>query len=362
MSCPKADEDIFAILLQVDNDRIASSSSTNALTAKIHETSAVEGDADIMASLLQVDNEIFGSCSSQSIYFASEPNLASMNADKDIMTSLLQVDNSMSPSGITAQAHDVGMTSYEKSLATSKKKNVQDGERVQIVSIFGMSHDNTSNTDVASKFKGVNDDVMSSLLQNDNYKCEEASNGGASNINLHKVCAIESSNLEENQTGSEKINHRKIEVLNEGAFDATQVEISSVDVNFFIASKDNKCINGIYRLFHQCYSNLFQGNNSVRSPTRKSNAFIEKDKRLMERDQLALSLRSQTSEHSVNSTTRRRIFVPKEKQTAAAWAKRFEDPRSGLRDSLHRIRVYSTDRDNQKVRAKPSKQRLIEVS
>jgi hypothetical protein len=133
-----------------------------------------------------------------------------------------------------------------------------------------------------------------------------------------------------------------MELFNEGAFAANQVEISSVGVRF-ISSSDNKCVDGLYGFLHQCYANLFQRKSSVDSLAKKSNAFIKKDKSFHS----ALSLHSQAS---VNSTTRRRIFVPKEIHAAAAWAKRFEDPRSGLRDSL------------QKLRSKTSKQRLIVVS
>jgi hypothetical protein len=338
-----------------------------ALTVNTNESHSMEADEDVIASLLQVDNEIFSSCSIHGLHNASKPNLACTKPDEDIMASLLQVDNGIThyrskdlqvtpalsstknDDDIRAFPYQEGYHIYlplhEKSLATTPT-NVNDSKRV---SMFGLSHFTTSETNI----KDVNDEFMSSLIQVD--KCKPEKSAATS---FAKICTFESSviksNFEENHTRSDKVNLQKKELLNDGALVADQVEISSVGVRF-IPSSDNKCVDGFYGFLHQCYDNLFQRKNSVDSLAKKSNAFIEKDQSFSS----ALSIHSQAS---VNLTTRRRIFVRKEIHAAAAWAKRFEDPRSGLRDSLHRVRVNYTDKVSQKLRSKTSKQRLIAVS
>ncbi len=329
-------EDIMATLLQVDNHASLPHDSCAAVEKADFTTTSIEVD-DIMAWLLQIDysvpvrNDTTAAVATKKTDFVSP----AYEAD-DIMASMLQLDIHVlvpNDSWVSVPEPEKAgrTTSSEEDNIMASLFQVDNHLPARLDSRIAVAADETRRN---SPGTSEEDNIMASLLQVDNHVV-------VCNDSLRALGCIPAANNDLS--------------ANPMLFDPGTDYSGNRFYMFF-------------RLVDQCFRDLFSwkdlvmatdsmGGTSTDPPPRKSNSDIKAETLPLRREKSDVSVASMRLDTSEIPSSRRRIFKPKEEKNAAAWAKRFEDPRSDLRDSMHRLRPNS---NSQRMVRKTSKLRLSE--
>ena len=304
----------------------------------------------------------------------------SSSVDDDIMASLLDVDYRTS----TLQQKEK-MPAQQTSAKQMQQTMTGSSSAVDdiMASLFDVDYRTTTLQQKEKMPASFEDDIMATLLEVDNHtsvhkKKQQREEKMATTVEediMSSLLGVDKDNYEKAQVKkTDQCVAREQSSISASSRLSTSTDDSDLKPIIFDSGSDcsRTPFEMITRLFDQCFHGLFSftndkvSENITKDSIVKHHAHGSNDSSLTNLTTpaprrvsgVSTTRQSISLDYTESNTERRVLFKLKEKQNAASWAKRFEDPNSDLIDSMLRLRMNTTS-NTRRLGRKASKIRLV---